>query len=65
MKIETVMPYGKIDPDPFTIAFTIVGSTTAVVGMLDVIRRAIRQERMDREETDTDSEETQGQLGKA
>lgn len=39
-----------VDPEPFTTALTIVGTTTAVVGMIDVIRRALRQSRMDREE---------------
>jgi len=50
MNIGNVTSDRRVDPDPFTIAFTIIGATTGVVGMIDVIRRAIRQERLDWEE---------------
>jgi len=39
-----------IDPDPITLGLGIIGATAAVVGMIDVIRRAKLQERKDKED---------------
>jgi hypothetical protein len=53
---ETMMKEKKhlryIDPEPIFISLGIITATAAVVGMIDVIRRARRQERIDREEAE-------------
>lgn len=40
----------RVDPEPILLSLGILSSTAAVVGMIDVIRRARRQERIDKEE---------------
>ena len=39
----------KVDPEPILLSIGILSCTAAVVGMIDVIRRARRQERLDKE----------------
>ena len=51
--IEVVMNrQHTIDPDPFTIGLGIIASTAAVVGKIDVIRRAKLQEKKDKEDSE-------------
>ena len=38
----------RVDPEPILLSIAILTCTAAVVGMIDVIRRARRQERLDK-----------------